>query len=276
MTKYRVLIVEDDQDMQTILKGFIKDEYEVVVAGNGLDALLNIRRIEPDMILLDVMMPVMDGLEFVKRVRHHPFDLKIPIIMLSAMTEHHEIAQGKRLGADAYLTKPIEMQRLQRVMKTQLIEHRLPHVKKKLSLEELEKVLAAQDSLGTFHKEGSTNGHEVLLVSGEDEIRNSIAEELGKSQKVYSAVNGLEAIDKMISQPFDFFIIDYQLPKVSGIEFASLLRRTGVHQETPIVFLLDKKTEHELDQIEEFGRSRYVVKPVDHDELVSLMNPQKF
>ena len=105
-----VLIVEDDRNIQELLQLYLEKEgYAVTVASNGGQGLAKFRAIKPDLVLLDVMMPVMDGWAVCKAIRA---DSQTPIIMLTAKGETDDKVTGLKSGADDYVTKPFEMKEL--------------------------------------------------------------------------------------------------------------------------------------------------------------------
>ena len=102
-----VLIVEDDRNIAELLQMYLEKEgYAVTTAFDGGQGLTKYRAIQPDLVLLDVMMPVMDGWAVCKAIRE---DSKTPIIMLTAKSETDDKVAGLRSGADDYITKPFEM-----------------------------------------------------------------------------------------------------------------------------------------------------------------------
>ena len=102
-----VLIVEDDRNIAELLQMYLEKEgYAVTIANVGGQGLAKFRAIKPDMVLLAVMMPVMDGWEVCKAIRA---EAQTPIIMLTAKSETSDKVQGLRSGADDYITKPFEM-----------------------------------------------------------------------------------------------------------------------------------------------------------------------
>ena len=105
-----VLIVEDDRNIQELLQLYLEKEgYAVTVASDGGQGLAKFRAIKPDLVLLDVMMPVMDGWAVCKAIRA---DSQVPIIMLTAKGETDDKVTGLKSGADDYVTKPFEMKEL--------------------------------------------------------------------------------------------------------------------------------------------------------------------
>lgn len=104
MAKEKILIVEDEKDLVKILKyNLEKEGYRVSVATDGEAGLATFRKEKPDLIVLDIMMPRMDGYEVCKAIRQ---ESKVPIIMLTAKTEEVDRVLGLELGADDYVTKP--------------------------------------------------------------------------------------------------------------------------------------------------------------------------
>lgn len=103
----KILIVEDEQDILQLVKHYLEKEgFRTVTAMNGLEALKKVKEDKPDLVVLDLMLPEMDGLEVCKRVRSNPDSAMLPIIMLTAKAEESDTIVGLELGADDYVTKP--------------------------------------------------------------------------------------------------------------------------------------------------------------------------
>ena len=103
----KILIVEDEQDILQLVKHYLEKEgFRPVTAMNGLDALKRVKEDKPDLVVLDLMLPHMDGLEVCKRLRAVPDTSMLPIIMLTAKAEESDTIVGLELGADDYVTKP--------------------------------------------------------------------------------------------------------------------------------------------------------------------------
>ena len=105
-----VLVIEDDKNIQDLLQIYLKREgYNVTTADDGGQGLSLFRTVKPDLVLLDVMMPVMDGWTVCKTIRA---ESRTPIIMLTAKSETEDKVTGLKAGADDYITKPFEMSEL--------------------------------------------------------------------------------------------------------------------------------------------------------------------
>jgi DNA-binding response OmpR family regulator len=106
----RILVVDDEKRLLNLVRGYLEQEnYEVVTAGNGREALFVAREQPPDLIILDLMMPEMDGWEF---LRQHRRQQNTPIIMLTARVDDVDKIAGLEMGADDYLTKPFSPREL--------------------------------------------------------------------------------------------------------------------------------------------------------------------
>lgn len=100
----RILIVDDDQHIAELIEVYLKNEgYEISKAGNGVEALNSFGKSQPDLIILDIMMPEMDGLSFCTQVRKRS---QVPILMVSAKVEDMDKIVGLMTGADDYMSKP--------------------------------------------------------------------------------------------------------------------------------------------------------------------------
>ena len=109
----RVLIVEDERDIRDlILLHLQRDGYQVTTAGSGEDGLLQVKQSPPDLILLDLMLPGMSGLEVCRRLRQEPTTATLPILMLTAKADEVDRVVGLELGADDYVVKPFSPKEL--------------------------------------------------------------------------------------------------------------------------------------------------------------------
>lgn len=133
--EYSILIVEDDQELRTFIKIILEPDYTVIEAKDGMEGLEKAERENPDLVVSDIMMPHMDGIELLQRLKGDIKTSHIPIILLTAKTTIENKLEGLTLGADDYITKPFSVQhfctriknlleqrkRLQEVYRTQLM-----------------------------------------------------------------------------------------------------------------------------------------------------------
>jgi CheY-like chemotaxis protein len=107
-----VLIVDDEQSVRLLVKKFLSDDYTVIEASDGQKAVDVARSQKPDIILMDIMMPTMDGLTACSEIKRNASTSKIPIIMLTGVDYELNKRLCKELGASAYITKPFSLQEL--------------------------------------------------------------------------------------------------------------------------------------------------------------------
>lgn len=113
MANAKILVVEDDQNIRQILKFRLERAgYEVATAENGQEGLDRVKEVTPDLVLLDLMMPIMDGREVCRQIKTHFNTSHIPVIMLTAKSDIHDKVGGLRDGANDYLTKPYDPKEL--------------------------------------------------------------------------------------------------------------------------------------------------------------------
>jgi DNA-binding response OmpR family regulator len=109
----RVLIVEDEPDIRELVVHHLKREgYQVSAASSGEEALRQVQAVPPDLVLLDLMMPAMDGLEVCRRLRQDPATVSLPIVMLTAKGDEVDRVLGLEIGADDYIVKPFSPKEL--------------------------------------------------------------------------------------------------------------------------------------------------------------------
>jgi DNA-binding response OmpR family regulator len=110
--KKKILIVEDERALLNIVQLILKNAYEVEIALNGRQGLERATASPPDLILLDITMPEMDGLEVLKRLKDNPSTTMIPVILLTGRVEHESVLKGYKTGADYYIAKPFTQSQL--------------------------------------------------------------------------------------------------------------------------------------------------------------------
>ncbi len=106
----KILVVDDTKNVQTLLSDFLSSQdFEVLTAADGREALEAVHKADPDLVLLDIMMPTMDGYQFISHLRR---ESNTPVIMITAKQQEADIIRGFELGADDYITKPFRLREL--------------------------------------------------------------------------------------------------------------------------------------------------------------------
>lgn len=145
--EYKILVVDDVQSNVLLLKALLgREGFNIVYAMNGMDALAIVKEQQPDLILLDVMMPDIDGFEVAARLKLEPDEAEIPIIFLTALNDSASVVKGFQLGANDFISKPFRREEL-----LIRVEHQLSLVDARRIIlrqtEELRKTIAGRDKL---------------------------------------------------------------------------------------------------------------------------------
>lgn len=177
-----ILIVDDKANIREMLRDYLCEEnFRVVVAENGQQALYTARQEKPDLVLLDIMMPKMDGYEFLKVYRK---EQSTPVILLTARLEETDKVLGLELGADDYITKPFGMREL--VARIRAVLRRAGH---DLSAEEI--LRAGDIVVNKGNHEVRVNEHLVNLTPSEFDL---LAFLMASPGRVYSRLDLLEKL----------------------------------------------------------------------------------
>lgn len=117
----KILIADDEEDIKVVTQLFLESKgYEIVTAYDGLDALDKVKSEKPDAVLLDIMMPLIDGFEVCQRMKEDPELASIPVVMMSASTHSESRQRGLDAGAVDFLIKPFQPEALEKVLASTL------------------------------------------------------------------------------------------------------------------------------------------------------------
>jgi CheY-like chemotaxis protein len=112
-TKKTIMVVDDNADIITIVKTILEGSgYQVICASSGQELFTYLEKSKPDLIVLDIMMPQMDGLQVLTRLKETADTASIPVILLTAKVQYEDVLGGYKLGADYYITKPFTSSQL--------------------------------------------------------------------------------------------------------------------------------------------------------------------
>ena len=163
--KEKILVVDDEQSIVDIVEYNLRREgFQVVTASDGLECLLKFEKEKPDLILLDVMMPEMNGFEVLRRIRERS---NVPVIILTARAEEVDTVLGLELGADDYVTKPFSIRELMARVRTNL---RRTAVMKSDTAQKEQELLAGELRLDTERYEATKQGQPLDLTLRELEL----------------------------------------------------------------------------------------------------------
>jgi two-component system phosphate regulon response regulator PhoB len=214
MDKLDILVVEDEPDILELLRHVLeKDGHMVRTAETGEEALQKLRMATPQLLLLDLMLPGMDGLELCRRVRQNPDTRDLPVIMLTARGEENDVVAGLNLGADDYITKPFSprvlMARLQAVIRRRH-EEKTPAV-------ELEVMRRGPLTLHRGRREVLVDGQLLGLTWSEFQILALLAARPGWVFTRYQIVDAVRGEDYDVTE------------RAVDVHMVGLRRKLGIH-----------------------------------------------
>ena len=264
----RVLVVDDVEANRKLLHAKLAHEYfEVTEAVDGFDALEKARATEPDIILLDAMMPRMDGFEACRELKFDPRTEHIPIVMVTALHEREDRLRGLKAGADDFLTKPInDLQLLSRVRAL---------TKFKVVADELRKREASGRRLGVIDitPTGRQQLQSRVLVLHEDErAAQRICRYLEEHHKpmTLSQAGGFGAGAATV----DIMIIAVGGEQFDGLKLCARLRSLESTRDLPILAIVEPDDGDRAIKALDLGASDILVKPLDPEELLARVRTQ--
>lgn len=218
INRAHLLIVDDDADNCFLLEQMLKKHYRVTTVNSGEDALEKLEQTRFDAVLLDIMMPKMDGLEVLRLVREQVAMMSLPIILVSALSDSKNIVEGLKLGANDYITKPIDRQITVARIETQL-------KLKQLQDEREEALLALRNSQAIRDRIFRVASHDLKnplanIRMAEFVLRDSIADDPVAVQMMDTVSVSLDAMQEVIEDLMDVVVlqsgkIDLQLKDVA-------------------------------------------------------------
>ena len=196
----KIIVVDDDKDIREVIHVLLSSEgYEVIEASNGKEALELVDD-DTDLIILDVMMPEMDGYELVKYVKNSNDYCHLPIILLTAKTQENDKEEGLEIGADAYMTKPFKVKELQ-LRINNLIENR-QRITREFKQQTIEDVRTKSATMPSPDKEFLDKAIACVHkhIDDSDYDRETFASDMGMSSS--SLYNKLRAVTGMNATSF--------------------------------------------------------------------------
>jgi CheY-like chemotaxis protein len=250
----RILIVDDVPENLHALMNILRGEHAIVAATGGEKALeLARRHPQPDLILLDIKMPGMDGYAVLARLKTDPATAAIPVIFVTALAEAADEARGLKLGVADYITKPVSPELLRSRIATQLELRR--HRRHPLRLD-----------LGGA--EAGAPQPTLLVVDDMPDNIHELIEVLRDEYRIRVASSGLRALQMVQSEdPPDLVLLDIVMPEMDGYEVCRRIKALPVGQRIPVIFVTVVGASENKVRGFGLGAADYITKPFDIDEV---------
>lgn len=267
----RILVVDDILPNVKLLEAKLTNEYyDVITASSGAEALEKIENESPDIVLLDVMMPEMDGFECCRIIKGNPKTSHIPVVMVTALTDVTDRVNGLEAGADDFLTKPVnDIALFARVRSL---------VRLKMTVDEWRARENTATSFGVLDEQQAefddNQPANILIVEDQDFDAQKFVETCtADGHNVIRSANGFEAMEHVGKNEFDVIMVSLNMEE-DGLRLISHLRSNDKTRSVPIVMIGANEDMPKIAQGLEIGAHDYVLRPVDKNELKARLKTQ--
>jgi two-component system cell cycle response regulator len=268
----RVLVVDDIIANVRLLEAKLSAEYfEVVTAMNGLDALEAVQKSKPDIVLLDVMMPGIDGVEVCKRIKSNPETQYIPVVMITALDQPEDRVRGLEAGADDFLTKPVNdislFCRIKGLVRLKMLTDEL----------RIRSPNGEGIAMGLTHDDQLLKrpGH-VLLVDPNSTSADRIITMLKDKHSITHVADPAAVLEKIssVTIPYELIIIGFDKEVFDGLRLCSQLRSLETTRQTPVMVVVNPDEQAALMRALDMGVNDYLMRPVDRQEMLARASTQ--
>jgi two-component system cell cycle response regulator len=268
----RVLVVDDVPANVKLLEARLSAEYfDVVTATSGQEALAICERAECDLVLLDVMMPDMDGFEVCRRLKTSPQTHHIPVVMVTALDQPSDRVRGIDVGADDFLTKPVS--------DVALIARVRSLARLKLMTDELRMRAVTSREIGLESPEreavsdAGRNGT-ILVVDDRPSSTERLVRTLSGEHKVDIENDPTEALFHAAEGNYDLVIVSLAFENFDGLRLCSQIRSLERTRNLPILAVAEAENNTRLVRGLEIGVNDFLVRPIDKNELLARVRTQ--
>jgi two-component system cell cycle response regulator len=268
----RVLVVDDVATNVKLMEARLSAEYfDVVTAMSGAEALTVCERAECDLVLLDVMMPDMDGFEVCRRLKTNPATHHIPVVMVTALDQPSDRVRGLEAGADDFLSKPTpELALIARVrsltrLKMVTDELRMRAVtSREIGIESAEREAVADTG----------RGGRVLIVDDRPASYERAASTLAAEHTVEIEADPSEALFRAAEGNYDLVIVSFNLENYDALRLCSQIRSLDRTRNVPILAITEPDNTARMLRGLEIGVNDYLMRPIDKNELLARARSQ--
>ena len=268
----RVLVVDDIPANVKLLEARLSAEYfDVVTAMSGRDALAICERAECDLVLLDVMMPDMDGFEVCRRLKSNPATHHIPVIMVTALDQPSDKVRGLEAGADDFLPKPIsELALIARVRSLARLKMVTDELRMRvLTSHEIGIESPEREAVADTGRDGR-----VLIVDDRPASYERIAATLSKEHAVEVEVDPNQALFHAADGNYDLLIVSLGLEHFDALRLCSQIRSLDRTRNLPILAITEPDNTARMLRGLEIGVNDFLIRPIDKNELLARTRSQ--
>jgi two-component system, cell cycle response regulator len=268
----RVLVVDDILANVKLLEARLSAEYfEVLTAYSGQEALDIVARERVDVVLLDVMMPGMDGFEACRRIKANPNSHHVPVIMVTALDQPSDKVQGLENGADDFLTKPVDdialITRVKNLARLKMLNDEM------VLRASTSKQMGVGDN-DALQKALASRAGRILLVDDHPRSATRLVEALSKTNDTFVERDPQTALIKLAEHNFDLLIVSLSLANADGLRLCSQVRSLDRTRHLPIIILVEPGDEARLLRGLDMGVNDYLMRPIERHEMLARVKTQ--
>ncbi|MBN9332175.1 PleD family two-component system response regulator [Devosia sp.] len=268
----RVLIVDDIPTNVRLLEARLSAEYfDVLTASSGPEALEICDNNEVDIILLDVMMPVMDGFEVCRRLKSNPRTHHVPVLMITALDQPSDRVKGLEAGADDFLTKPVDDTQLMARVKSLA---RLKSLTDELRARALTgQQIAIEDALRAMDTI-SASGGSVLIIDNDKRHAERVQGYLSEEHKVDILLDPADAVFHVSGAQYELVLVSMSLGDFDPLRVASQIRTVEQSRNLPIILMADDGDKPRVVRALDLGVNDFISRPIERNELKARVRTQ--
>jgi len=244
--RVKIIYVDDVKYSLVSLKNRLNEHYEIYPAESAAKMFDFLESFIPDLILLDVNMPDVDGYDTIKSLKSDERYADIPVIFLTGNSDRESVVKGLSLGAVDHVIKPFSPTKL---------------------IESIEAHLNPNKRKNQTPDEGTSNKPSVLVVDDVASMLRAIQYALRDRYKVFILSKSEDALDFLRTKTPDLIILDYLMPVLNGFDLIPMIRALPDHQSTPIIIITTEGTKDHVNEALTIGASDFIVKPFKPKEL---------
>ena len=267
----RVLVVDDILANVKLLEARLSAEYfEVLTACNGREALDILARERVDVVLLDVMMPGMDGYEVCRRIKAEQRTQHLPVIMVTALDQASDRVQGLEAGADDFLSKPVDdvalVTRVKNLARLKVLADEM------LMRAKTSQQMSAEANTLVWTEAG--NNGKLLIVDDVARSSQRLVDGLSKLHTVDVEGDPQAAIGRLAQGGYDCVIVSLSMERTDGLRLCSQIRSVDLTRHLPIIIIIEPGEDARLLRALDMGVNDYLTRPLDRNEVVARVRTQ--
>jgi two-component system, cell cycle response regulator len=268
----RVLIVDDIPTNVRLLEARLTAEYfEVQTAADGRAALARCAQGQIDIVLLDVMMPGMDGFEVCRRLKAQPHTAHIPVLMITALDQPSDRVKGLQAGADDFLTKPVDdIQLMARVKSLVRLKSLMDELRARAQTGQ---EIAVEDAMRAMDAENGGGGH-ILLIDTDPRSADRITTYLGSANQIDVLSDPPAAPIQVASGQYELAIVSMSLGEYDPLRVCSQMRTLEQTRNLPILLLADDSDRARVVRGLDLGVNDFITRPIERNELAARVRTQ--